>query len=139
DVDQPGRHHLAARVDHPVRWASRARLDGRDAAIKYGHVGLSARSTATVDYVAAADSQVVHDPLRSSPFPSSPCCASHFPTTSHHRIRRFLMRSALHSQFPLFVFRRSLLVRRWLRREPTTLTAPIEDGQLGFVSTKPLV
>jgi hypothetical protein len=60
DVDEAGRDHLAARVDHAARRPRRARVDGDDAAVAQAHVGLARRRAGAVDHPAAADGEVVH-------------------------------------------------------------------------------
>ena len=60
DVDEPGGDDLAAGVEHAAGRPGRARLDGGDAAVEHGDVGLAAGRAAAVDDVAATDQEVVH-------------------------------------------------------------------------------
>ena len=63
DVDEAGRHHLAAGVDllragagHP---APRTAANGRDGPVLHRHVGLEGRGAGSVDDAAAPDHHVV--------------------------------------------------------------------------------
>jgi hypothetical protein len=50
---------VAAGIDHPMGRTRRARLDGGDAAVAYGHVGVAPGAAAAIHDVTAADQQVV--------------------------------------------------------------------------------
>ena len=60
DVDEAGRHDLAARVDRPARRAPGARLEGGDAPVAHRHVGLLPGRTRAVEDQSSADDDVVH-------------------------------------------------------------------------------
>ena len=59
DVDEPGRHDLAVRVDHARRRLCNRRRDARDRVAAHRDVGAIPRAAGAVDDAAVADDEIV--------------------------------------------------------------------------------
>src|SRR5262249_1342471 len=85
DVDEAGRHHLAARVDHTVSRTRRPPLERDDTTGADAHVAVTARRAGTIDQGPAANQQIVHGPTFTG---AAPARAPHQASGATTRARR---------------------------------------------------